>query len=111
MAEVLRLVLEPHATRHGQFNAYLDGELVCVSADPLHDGARRLLELGYSPEAKMTTRHANKLFDSFVPARLSRLARWTACESSRDGIALRKYAPRPTSVSPPVSGDLREAAE
>jgi len=109
MADVLLLILTPHATRHGQFNANLDGELVCTSGRPLYDGARALLALGYSATELLTTRHMGKPYDNFVPARLDRLAKWTVSESDRDGLQYRKYAPPPTFGGPPSDPTAVEA--
>jgi hypothetical protein len=108
MSELLRLILTPHTTRHGQFVASLDGEVVCVSDQPLFDGARELLQRGYHPAARLTTRHLGKPYDNFVPARLDRLAKWTVSESDRDGLQYRKYTPRPTPAGSPISAEVQE---
>ena len=66
---VLRLITKPHLQRrsHGamihldRFEAWLDGELVCVSRQPRLDGARKLLRQGYAPEVLLTTRAHNRV--------------------------------------------------
>jgi hypothetical protein len=52
-APTLRLVLRPHPERSPnrpmKFEAFLGADLVCVSHQPLFDGARALLARGYPP--------------------------------------------------------------
>jgi hypothetical protein len=54
------LILRPDG-RAGRFGAYLDGESICVSHQPLLDGARELLRRGHDPASLLTTRHEGKI--------------------------------------------------
>jgi hypothetical protein len=73
LGAVLRLIVCPHLERGGfhvdRFDAYLDGELIVTSRQPLLDGARRLLQRGFDPEALLTMRMHNRPYDSFPPSR------------------------------------------
>ena len=70
----LRLTLTPHPGRPGQFDAYLGDQLVVTSGQPLYDGARALLALGYSATELLTTIHRHQPHDSFRPSFLGVLA-------------------------------------
>jgi len=57
------------------FEVFYGGDkLVAVSQQPLHDGARVLLDLGVDPDTLLTARHAGKECDLFVPRPLSEWA-------------------------------------
>ena len=69
------LVVKPHLQRrsHGalvhidKLEAWLGGDLICISRQPRLDGARELLRRGYSPDALMTTRAHDRSYDSWNP--------------------------------------------
>ena len=61
------------------------------SREPLFLGARRLLTLGYDPQALLTTRWRNRSFDNFVPTPIEYLAKLTVREEDRSGLRIRKY--------------------
>ena len=56
------------------FEVFYRDKLVAVSRQPLHDGARVLLDLGVDPDTLLTARHAGKECDLFVPRPLGELA-------------------------------------
>jgi hypothetical protein len=85
------LTLRPKA---GRFDAYLDGQLICTSKQPLLDGARELLRRGHDPAALLTTRHDGKGYDNFVPALIGELAKW-AVEENDAGVKFRRHRPWP----------------
>jgi hypothetical protein len=93
----LRLTLRPHydepngtPVKLGKFAAYLDGDLVCISSQPLLDGARALLARGHPAHVLLTTRHDGKPYDNFIPATIGKLACLTAEEAC---LGFRKYRP------------------
>jgi hypothetical protein len=89
-APVLRLIVRPHLERGGfhidRFDAGLDGELIVTSRQPLLDGARRLLERGFDPEALLTMRMHDRPYDSFHPKPVREWAKWTIAERDRRGL-------------------------
>ena len=99
--KALRLTIKPHLQRrsHGalvhieKFEAWLDDELFCISRQPRLDGARELLRRGYGPDVLMTTRAHDRSYDSWRPAPLGELAKWTVAEMS--GRGLRRMSWRP----------------
>ena len=92
-----------------KFEAWLDGELICVSRQPRLDGARELLKRGHSPSTMMTTRELGRDYDSWRPAPLGELAKWTIVDSSRDGLLRRTWEPFVKGDSaPPVDSRTRE---
>jgi hypothetical protein len=98
-ADRVTLSLTPHSQRSPngtmRFDAYHDGALVCTSHQPLLDGARALLDLGYPPETLLTTRHVGNSYDNVIPAPIGKLAGLTTEESSGTEARLRKYRPHP----------------
>ena len=82
-----------------KFEAWLDGELLCVSRQPRLDGARELLRRGYSPDTLMTTRADGRDYDSWTPAPIGELARWTIIEEDKKGLRRRPWKPHPNAVS------------
>jgi hypothetical protein len=90
----LTLILRPHIERGGyhtdRFDAYLGDELICVSRQPLYDGARALLDLGYHPDTPLTIRHADK-DPSFEPRSITELAQWTITERDRAGLSRERW--------------------
>jgi hypothetical protein len=98
MAAALRLILRPHLERGGyhrdRFDAYLDGELICTSRSGWHDPARRLLELGHSPETLLYVQHEGREFDPTIVLRSIReLAGWEIEETDRGGLTRRRWRP------------------
>jgi len=96
----LRLTLRPSLTnpsrKYGDaFEAYLDGELICTSSKPLHDGARALRDFGYAEDTLMTIRHHDRPYDSFKPVAIGKLVPWTMTFSDKHGFARRKWQPMP----------------
>ena len=47
--------------------------------------------VGYPPDTLMTTRADGRDYDSFMPASVGELARWTIVETSRDGLLRRRW--------------------
>ena len=100
----VRLIIRPHPHRIGakiadRFDAFLDGEFICTSREPLFDGARELLARGYDPSTLMTTRHVGKSFDNFKPAPIGKLAKLMIEESDAGGLRMRKWEPHPRADS------------
>ncbi|MHC2582662.1 hypothetical protein ACVI1J_005163 [Bradyrhizobium diazoefficiens] len=64
------LIISPYRSQrtgkrvHGQFEARLDGELVCISRQPLLDGARVLLAGGADPATPIAMRHQGSAHDA-----------------------------------------------
>ena len=100
MAErTLCLITSPHVEKSDRFDAFLDGELVVTSRQPRLDGARELLRRGYSPDALMTTRAEGRDYDSFIPAPIGEVAKWTVYEEDKKGLRRRLWQPHPNAVS------------
>ena len=95
------MVTKPHLQRRGhgalihidKYEAWLDGELICISRQPRLDGAREMLRRGYGPDVLMTTRAHDRSYDSWTPAPLGELAKLTVAEMS--GRGLRRMSWRP----------------
>ncbi|MCZ6604846.1 MAG: hypothetical protein O7A03_06840 [Alphaproteobacteria bacterium] len=101
---LVRLIIRPHPHHTGtksadRFDAFLDGEFICTSREPLFAGARELLARGYDPSTLMTTRHEGKAFDSFKPAPIGKLAKLMIEESDAGGLRMRKWKPHPMADS------------
>jgi hypothetical protein len=83
---MLAVVLRPHTERDGcrldRFDAYLDGELICTSRSGWHQPARKLLELGHSPDTLLHVQYDGRAFDPTIrPQTIGELAKWTIEES------------------------------
>ena len=93
---MLTLDLIPHierdGTHHDRFDAWLDGQLLLTSRQPLYDGARVLKAKGVDPATLLTMRHRGKAYDSIKPIAIDLLAELTV-EESRRGLSLRKWRP------------------
>jgi hypothetical protein len=88
---------------HGKFNARLgDRVLVAASRQPLLDGARALLELGYDLNATVVMRHAGSTIDS-LRTKIGDAARLTVEECSDGRPRFRSFRPRPSEGSAPVA--------
>jgi hypothetical protein len=100
---VLRLIVRPHLERGGlhidRFDGYLDGELIVTSRQPLLDGARRLLERGFDPEALLTMRMHDRPYDSFHPKPIGEWAKWTIAELDCRGLRRKRWRPLEDAVS------------
>lgn len=90
--DLLRLLLRPVAMTDTQSTAerfYASredtGVHVVTSHIPLYAGARVLLDGGCLPTTLLTTRHAGREYDNFIPAPIGRLATRTLREG-RDGL-------------------------
>ncbi len=89
------------ANRAPAYEAHLDGEYLCQSAQPLFDAARVVMGQGYPPDTLLTTRHEGSPFDSFIPAPIGKLAKWTVKERVRGGLSVERWSPfdeRPRAV-------------
>ena len=99
MNTTITLVTKPHMQRRAagqlvhidKFEAWLDGELICVSRQPRLDGARELLRRGHSPDTLMTTRAHDRGYDSFIPAPISEVAKWTVSERDKRGLCREQW--------------------
>jgi hypothetical protein len=91
---VLRLIVEPDR-RPGWFIARLESnaEIIVLSDQPLADATRVLLDRGFDPAALLTMRHAGKPFDSFRPAPIRELAKWTYHESAERPLRQERWMP------------------
>lgn len=100
---VLRLIVRPHPERGGfhinRFAGYLDGELIVASRQPLLDGARRLLERGFDPEALLAIRMHDRPYDSFHPRPIGEWAKWTIAELDCRGLRRKRWRPLEDAVS------------
>ena len=98
--EVIRLLTRPHLQTSptgtpnihiDKFEAWFDGELIVVSKQPRLDGARELLRRGHSPDTLMTTRAHDRGYDSFIPAPISEVAKWTVSERDKRGLCREQW--------------------
>jgi hypothetical protein len=89
-----------------RFDAFLDGELVCTSDQPLFDGARALLDAGYPPATLLTTRTIGAGFDNIIPAPMGKLAGMATVENNRD-LGFAKYRPF---IAPRGGPSMRKSA-
>jgi hypothetical protein len=85
----IRLILNPafnsHDQRlHGKFTVHLDDRQLCISRQPLLDGARILLAEGFDPETPIVTRHAGDAFDAMIST-VGEAAKWTVRENETEG--------------------------
>jgi hypothetical protein len=100
---------------HGKFEARLDGSLICVSRQPLLDGARVLAAEGVDPATPIAMRHEGNTFDALgstvgLAAKLTveesekigpRLARWKAFSRSDVDAPMRSLgSPAPDTAQP-----------
>lgn len=91
---MLTIVLRPATA--GRVEAWLGGDLLCVSHQPALDGARELLKLGRNPAELMTTRWQGKDFDNFVPRPIRDFAALTVQDSKRGTPSFVKFRPFPS---------------
>jgi hypothetical protein len=91
----ITLLLRPHRECGGchldRFDAYLNGELIVTSRQPLCDGARKLLGRGLDTETPLAIQHEGKPPDpTAIPQAIGELAKWTFEETSGSGIKRRR---------------------
>jgi hypothetical protein len=107
---MMRLVITPVGTAEltpesaAPFRAELTGELIVKSHQPLVDGARKLLEQGYGPDALLTIRHHDRAYDSFPAQPIGALARLTYAESAGATLRLKLWEPFPAAGKRQKSG-------
>jgi hypothetical protein len=101
-SNLLTLILRPHMQERGarrfhldRFGAYLDSVLLLTSRQPWHDGARELFRGGYWSNTLLTTRHAGKDHDSFVPRSIGYLAQWSIPDSGDGRLKRIRWQPMP----------------
>lgn len=81
-----RLILTPVDTKPGSFTASLEGSptaTFAASRQPVVDGARVLLGLGYDPSDILVARQHDRPYDSLLPATIGHLAKVTYSEPDR----------------------------
>lgn len=100
---------------HGKFTVHLDGRQLCISRQPLLDGARILLAEGFDPKTPIVTRHAGDDFDAMIStvgeaAKWKnekvgpRFVRWKAFPVVRYRSSMRlNEPPVPDDIPPPMS--------
>jgi hypothetical protein len=98
VSTVIRLECRPHLESGGyhldRFSVFHGGERIIRSTrSPLYAGARALLERGHDPAQMVTIRLGRRGHDSFVPASIGDLARWTIEESDQRGLSRREWRP------------------
>ena len=76
-----------------RFDAWLDGELLVTSRQPLYAGARKLKERGVDPSTLLTIRHRGKDYDSTIPLPIDLLAELTVAQRDRGGLHLERWQP------------------
>jgi len=82
---------------HGQFEARLDGRLICISRQPLLDGARVLAAEGIDPATPIAMRHEGAAFDA-LRSTLGVAAKLTAEENEKVGPRFARWKPFPRSA-------------
>jgi hypothetical protein len=114
MPDILRVIVSnPHLRHNGapRYECRLGNDLLCLSHQPIYDVARVLLKRGYDPATPLTTRHAGSPHDSFIPAPLGRLAKWTVTERDRGGLSVEPWMPyEGPRAAPPARPKTRESA-
>jgi hypothetical protein len=99
-----RLLIEPDG-KPGRFigRREADGEIVVRGTrQPLADGARALLRLGFDPATLLTMRMADRPYDSFQPAPIGELAKVSYSEGKN--APLRRIRWEPWQVSDSNAG-------
>ena len=76
----------------GQYEAWLDGRLLCVGREPFFEAARVLLAEGLDPETHLTMWRADDPYPSLM-AKLRVAAGLTVEENSKVGPRFRRYEP------------------
>jgi hypothetical protein len=80
----------------GTFTARLESGDVVVTGtrQPLVDGARALIGLGFDPALMLTMRHEGKSYDSFRPLPIATWAKWTYTEPDKARLKQQRWMPR-----------------
>jgi hypothetical protein len=87
------LVMTPSTRKPWLFSATLDGVVIVkASRQPLLDGARALLGLGWSPTARLTASHAGDT-TAQLQSTIGEAAKWTVTESDRGGLRKALWQP------------------
>jgi hypothetical protein len=89
---VIRIFSKPHASRPGQFDAWLDGECLCTSRQPLLDAARILSRRGVADDVILALRHFGSDYDA-IRIRLGTAKLLTVSERQRVGLRLERWQP------------------
>jgi hypothetical protein len=107
----LTLVVSPTLGRPGRFDGVIgDRLLVSATRQPLLDGARVLLELGFDPRQLIAMRHADAGFDALRGTIAAAAA--VTVEERLNGPAFRPWRetpPRPLVAGPPITPQASEA--
>ena len=95
----ITLIIRPHYSPRtgkrvqGQFEARLDGKLICISHQPLLDGARVLLAENVDPATPIAMRHEGTAFDA-LRSTVGAAAKLTVGRTGSDQVAPWKPFPR-----------------
>jgi hypothetical protein len=97
---ILRPYYSPQTGRrvHGQFEARLDGKLICISRQPLLDSARVLTAEGVDPATTIRMRHDGATHDA-MRATVGPAAKLTVEENERVGPRFARWKPFPRSAA------------
>jgi len=88
----IRIFSKPHPARPGQFDAWLDGECLCTSRQPLLDAARVLSRRGVADDVILALRHFGSDYDAIrIRVGTARLLRIS--ERQREGLRLERWQP------------------
>ncbi|MGI9487034.1 MAG: hypothetical protein ACR2RF_14390 [Geminicoccaceae bacterium] len=68
------------------------------SSQPMYDGARALMNRGFTAETLLTMRHHDRDYDSFKPLPIGWLAQWSQTFSDKRGFIRGKWKPMPESM-------------
>lgn len=94
----LECILSDPQTRAGKPPSFrvrvFAGPELCRSSQPIYDGARALLDLGYEPEDLVTFWHEHPLTRINKPQCIVYLARWMVSDGAK-GMRLEKWKPHP----------------
>jgi hypothetical protein len=102
-SSVAVIVIAAIHTRPGYYTARCDGRLLCRSRQPLLDGARALLESGYSADSIVVMRSVGSTVDR-LRSTIVAAARLTVKEPDRGAPHFAKWKPFPSSpVAPPIA--------
>lgn len=91
---MVELHVRERQKRDGVFEARVDGDLVCVSRQPLYDAARVLLKKGFSSDEII--RKITRSGVLSMQTTIGNAAYWAVSGSDRAGIHLRKWVEMPT---------------
>jgi hypothetical protein len=90
MRRIVVIIVSPVPARPGNFEARWNGRLLCVSAKPFLDGARRLLELGQDPCSTLIMRGPGSTVDR-LRSTINVAARLTVAEGEMDPPRFRRW--------------------